>query len=66
LSNLGHDNVLTTFAKYRQASVGRQPEIIRDLAKPRIGADETTERLRLIRELTVNALPKRATSEVET
>ncbi len=32
--NLGHENVLTTFASYGQVATPRQAELIRELGKP--------------------------------
>jgi len=33
--NLGHENVLTTFASYGQVATARQAELIRQLGKPK-------------------------------
>jgi hypothetical protein len=33
--NLGHENVLTTFASYGQVATPRQAELIRELGKPK-------------------------------
>jgi integrase len=49
--NLGHESPMTTFASYGQVATHRQAEIIRDLAKPKVGGDDAGERLKRISEL---------------
>jgi len=39
--NLGHENVLTTFASYGQVATPRQAELIRELGKPKSEAPDT-------------------------
>jgi integrase len=39
--NLGHENVLTTFASYGQVATARQAELIRQLGKPKSEAPDT-------------------------
>ena len=38
--NLGHEQVMTTFFSYGEVAPRRQAEIIRDLARPKAGAEE--------------------------
>jgi integrase len=45
--NLGHEGVLTTFLSYGQVSIGRQSEIMRQLASPKVDkAGEAEESLK--------------------
>jgi hypothetical protein len=39
--NLGHENVLTTFASYGQVATPRQAKLIRELGKPKSEAPDT-------------------------
>ena len=47
--NLGHENVLTTFASYGQVATPRQAELIRELGKPK---SEAVDLHALVRDVT--------------